>query len=116
MLVLVRWSFLAALLPIVSGCALPFYWQAASGHLELLRKRTPIEVVLEDPTQPPDVKQALQRVVAMRAFAVENLGLPDNRSYRSYVDLERPYVVWNVVAAPELSMTLLHDWDPANIV
>jgi len=104
MLVLARWSVLAAALPIISGCALPYYWQAASGHLELLRKRTPIADVLEDSSQPPDIKQALQRVVAMRAFAVEKLDLPDNRSYRSYVDLERPYVVWNVVAADEFEV------------
>ncbi len=104
MLVLTRWSLLAAALALVSGCALPYYWQAASGHLDLLRKRTPIEEVLEDPSQPPDVKQALRRVVDMRAFAVNELGLPDNRSYQSYVDLERPYVVWNVVAAEEFAV------------
>jgi len=104
MLVLARWSLLVFALPLASGCALPYYWQAASGHLDLLRKRTPIESVLEDPTQPPDVKQALRRVVDMRAFAVDALGLPDNRSYQSYVDLERPYVVWNVVAAEEFAV------------
>ena len=32
------------------------------------------------------------------------LGLPENASYRRYADLGRPYVVWNVVAAPELSL------------
>jgi predicted aminopeptidase len=30
--------------------------------------------------------------------------LPDNGSYRSYADIRRPYVVWNVVAAPEFSV------------
>jgi len=30
--------------------------------------------------------------------------LPDNGSYRSYADLGRPYVVWNVVAAAEFSV------------
>ena len=30
--------------------------------------------------------------------------LPNNGSYRSYVNLERDYVVWNVFAAPELSL------------
>ena len=104
MLVLARWSLLVTVFPIVSGCALPYYWQAASGHLDLLRKRTPIDAVLEDPSQPPDVKQALRRVVDMRAFAVDRLGLPDNRSYQSYVDIERPYVVWNVVAADEFAV------------
>jgi predicted aminopeptidase len=32
------------------------------------------------------------------------LKLPDNGSYRSYADVGRPYVVWNVVAAPEFSV------------
>lgn len=104
MLVLARWSLLVSVLPLVSGCALPYYLQAASGHFDVLRKRTPIEAVLEDPSQPPDVKQALRRVVDMRSFAVDRLGLPDNRSYQSYVDLERPYVVWNVVAAEEFAV------------
>jgi predicted aminopeptidase len=104
MLMLARWSVLVTVLPLVSGCALPYYWQAASGHLDLLRKRTPIEAVLEDPSQPPDVKQALRRVVDMRAFAIDQLGLPDSRSYQSYVDLERPYVVWNVVATGEFAV------------
>ena len=39
----------------------------------------------------------------IRDFASKELGLPDNASYRSYADIHRPYVVWNVVAAPELS-------------
>jgi predicted aminopeptidase len=32
------------------------------------------------------------------------LGLPGNKSYRTYADLERDYVVWNVFAAPEFSL------------
>jgi predicted aminopeptidase len=39
-----------------------------------------------------------------RRFSVEELGLPDNKSYRTYSDLERDYVVWNVFAAPEFSL------------
>lgn len=39
-----------------------------------------------------------------RQFAVDELLLPDNGSYRNYADLERDYVVWNVVAAPEFSL------------
>jgi predicted aminopeptidase len=37
---------------------------------------------------------------------VRELALPDNASYRRYADLRRPYAVWNVVAAPELDLTL----------
>jgi predicted aminopeptidase len=39
-----------------------------------------------------------------RQFAIDELLLPDNDSYRSYADLERDYVVWNVFAAPEFSL------------
>jgi predicted aminopeptidase len=104
MLTLVRSSLVVMALATASGCALPYYWQAASGHFDLLRKRTPIETVLADPQQPPDIKQALRLVLDMRRFAVATLDLPDNRSYRSYVDLQRPYVVWNVVAAEEFAV------------
>ena len=39
-----------------------------------------------------------------RAFAISELALPDNESYRSYADLERPFVVWNVFATEEFSV------------
>ncbi len=87
-----------------SGCTLPYYWQAATGHLDLIRKRVPIERILEDPAQTASVKETLLLVLDMRRFAVEELALPDNKSYRSYVDLDRPYVVWNVVAAEEFAV------------
>jgi predicted aminopeptidase len=42
----------------------------------------------------------------IRAFAAEELKLPDNPSYKRYADLKRKSVVWNVVAAPTLSLKL----------
>src|SRR6185295_4027488 len=51
------------------------------------------------------LKGRLMRAQEIRAFASRELGLPDNRSYTSYADLERPYAVWNVFATPELSLT-----------
>jgi len=88
----------------LAGCALPFYWQAIGGQLELLRKRTPIETLLADPALDPSLKSSLGAVAEIRRFAVAELELPDNDSYTTYVDLERPYVVWNVVAAEEFSV------------
>jgi predicted aminopeptidase len=88
----------------LASCALPFYWQAIGGQLELLRKRTPIEALLADPALDPSLKSALGAVAEIRTFAVAELDLPDNDSYTTYVDLERPYVVWNVVAAEEFSV------------
>jgi predicted aminopeptidase len=43
-------------------------------------------------------------VLEIREYASSQLALPDNASYRSYVDIKRPYVVWNLFAAPEFSI------------
>jgi predicted aminopeptidase len=88
----------------LSSCALPFYWQAIGGQLELLRKRTPIDALLADPHVDPSLRTTLSGVAQIRRFAVAELQLPDNDSYTSYADLGRPYVVWNVVAADEFSV------------
>jgi predicted aminopeptidase len=88
------------------GCV-TYLAQAAHGQFQLLRARRPIERVIQDPGSSEALKARLQLVQDARDFAVSDLGLPDNRSYRSYADLKRPYVVWNVVAAPEFSVTAL---------
>lgn len=88
----------------LSSCALPFYWQAIGGQLELLRKRTPIEKLVADQAIDPALKERLRVVARIRSFAVTELGLPDNDSYTTYADISRPYVVWNVVAAAPLSV------------
>jgi len=96
-----RIAALGTLATLLAGC---FYWQAIGGQLELLRKRTPIEKLLADPDVDPKLKASLASVADIRRFASEELGLPDNDSYTSYVDLGRPYVVWNVVATPEFAV------------
>lgn len=96
---------LLLLLAVVSGCASPgYYLHAISGQVELLNKRRPVEEVLNDPATTPQIRQQLELVQRLRDFASQELGLPDNRSYRTYADLERPFVVWNVFATPELSL------------
>jgi predicted aminopeptidase len=94
-------ALIGATLP---GCALGYLTQAASGQWRLMRARRPIEQVIADPASSEDLKARLRIVQDARDFAVSELALPDNRSYRSYSDLKRPYVVWNVVAAPEFSV------------
>ena len=101
MIAALRVSLLVALCGLLAGC---FYWQAIGGQLELLRKRTPIEDLLADPDLDPKLKSELGSVAEIRKFSVDELMLPDNDSYTSYVDLERPYVVWNVIAAEEFSV------------
>lgn len=96
---------MAALLPLIGGCAnLGYYWQSVSGQLEVWRRERPVAEVLADPVAAQSLKDKLARVLEIRAFASRELGLPDNQSYRRYADLGRPFVVWNVFAAPEFSV------------
>ncbi|WP_428634852.1 aminopeptidase [Sedimenticola sp.] len=99
-----RWLLLTVL-ALLQGCSsLSYYSQSIGGHLQLMGQRRPINQLLQDPDTPPPIKRKLQRVVAMRTFATEGLGLPDNNSYRSYAALGRKAVVWSVVAAPAFSI------------
>jgi predicted aminopeptidase len=92
---------IAALSLTLSGC---YYMQAARGQMEINRKREPIAEVLSAESTPEQLASQLQLVVQARQFSIDELGLPDNDSYRSYADLERDYVVWNIVAVPEFSL------------
>ncbi|WP_372524125.1 aminopeptidase [Sulfuricaulis sp.] len=104
-----RFFALFLLLAVLTGCASPLYYaQAVSGQMEILTKRRPIEELLADPATPLDVRQQLELARHLREFASRELLLPDNRSYRTYADLERPYAVWDVFAAPELSLEPKH--------
>ena len=85
----------------LSGC---YYMQAVKGQLELTRERESIVDILQDESTPAELSARLQLVQEARQFSIEELGLPDNGSYRSYADIKRDYVVWNVIAAPEFSL------------
>jgi len=74
------------------------------GQMELTRKARPIPDVIADPATAPELKTRLGQVVEIRDFASRELSLPNNGSYRRYADIGRPYVVWNVFAAPEFSV------------
>ncbi len=96
-----RLAIASLLLASLSGC---YVLQAARGEVGVLEKRRPITQVIEDPKTPQQVRSTLEEVRDARDFASRVLYLPDNRSYRTYSDIGRPYVVWNVVAAPEFSL------------
>jgi predicted aminopeptidase len=83
------------------GC---YLLESARGQLELMSKREPISRVVADPATPAALRTELEAVSHIREFAIRDLKLPDNGSYRSYADVGRPYVVWNVFAAPEFSV------------
>jgi predicted aminopeptidase len=91
----------------VAGCStIDYYAQSIHGHFAVMEAARPIPEVLADPASAPPLKQRLELAQKMRAYASSDLALPDNASYTRYADLKRPFVVWNVFAAPELSLDL----------
>jgi predicted aminopeptidase len=88
------------------GHDLGYYWQSVTGHMRIMSASKPVADWLADPQSPEPLKARLALSQRMRDFAVRELDLPDNSSYRRYADLKRRAVVWNVVAAPPDSLTL----------
>lgn len=101
---LLQLSLLACVCLLAQGCGTLYIMQAANGQYHVLRARQPIDKVLADPHSSPELRAQLVKVQAARAFASSELALPDNKSYRSYADIGRPFIVWNVVATPEFSV------------
>ena len=91
-------------LPGLAGCGTTYVLQAARGQFQVMAERRPIERVVADPRTDDALRRQLGEIQQARAFASRELGLPDNRSYTTYVDVGRPFVVWNVVATPEFSV------------
>ena len=85
--------------------SLPYYDQAINGQMEIMRNREPISDLVEDPETPARLRDKLIFIQSVRDFAEKELHLPVDDHYLSYVALDRPYVVWNVFAAQQFSMT-----------
>ncbi|MCX2899065.1 aminopeptidase [Pseudomonas mandelii] len=101
-----RILFPGVMLLLLNGCtSISYYSQLASGQLQLLRAREPVSEVVADPARDPQLRAHLAQSQQARSFASDQLHLPDNQSYRLYADIGRPFVVWNVFATPEFSLT-----------
>jgi predicted aminopeptidase len=85
----------------LGGC---YYVHVASGQLEMNRRREPIDEVVARPGTDAVLRRRLELAARARDFAMSELGLPDNGSYRTFADLGRPYATWNLFAAPEFSV------------
>ena len=98
---------------LLSGCeTLAYYAQAVGGQLELMARAQPVAALIADPATPQPLRERLELARSIRDYASRELKLPDNGSYRGYAELARPYVVWNVVAAPEFSLAPLESCFP----
>jgi predicted aminopeptidase len=90
----------------VSACtSVEYYWQAINGHTAILNRQQPIDELLANPDVDSDLRHILQGMQQARDFASQELALPDNDSYRVFADIDRDYVIWNVIATDEFSVT-----------
>ncbi len=95
---------------ILSGCSsLGYYHQAAKGHLSLIIATEPIEDWLSAPDTPAPLKAKLRLSQQTRRFAQERLHLPVGDAFSKYTELDRPWVLVNLVAVPEFSLQP-HQW------
>ena len=104
---------LLALLPLLAGCeTAAYYGQAISGHLQIMSAARPVDEWLADPATGAELRERLRLARRVREFASRELALPENGSYTKYAKLDRPFVVWNVFAAPEFSVTARQECFP----
>jgi predicted aminopeptidase len=97
----------------LSGCqTIRFYGQLAAGQYQILAHQTAIDKLIQDPATDPNLKTQLKLVLRLRQFAAQELKLQPDGSYLKYVDLHRPFVVWNVNVAPRLSLQPKTWWFP----
>ena len=90
----------------VAGCtSASYYAQALEGHVQIMAARKNVGKLIHDPSTPVALRTKLTSASAIRRFATDELALPDNSSYRSYVDIGRDNVTFAVFAAPQFSLT-----------
>lgn len=95
---------------LMAACqSLGYYAQSARGQFQVLNKSSPIDNWLRKKDADKKLKEKLHWIQQVREFASEELKLPKNKSYTEYADLNRNYVVWNIFAAPRLSLKP-HRW------
>ena len=92
------------MLALVSCASTGYYLQSLDGHIDLLLKKQPISGILASQGTDELLQKKLEMVLDIRKFASEYLALPVNDNYSDYADIGRDFVVWNVFAAPELSL------------
>lgn len=90
----------------VAGCtSISYYAQSLKGHIEIMAACQDVGELIDDPSTPGTLRARMASASAIRQFAIDELALPDNNSYRSYVDVDRDAVTWAIFAAPEFSLT-----------
>ncbi|MGF2734248.1 aminopeptidase [Marinobacter sp. DUT-1] len=94
----------------LSGCTtIGYYSQAISGHFSLMTRAEPVAEVIRGAETLPETREKLELAMEARYFARGQLALPVGEAFLEYVQLDRPWVVVNLVVVPEFSLEP-HRW------
>ncbi|AOY89758.1 zinc protease [Marinobacter salinus] len=94
----------------LNGCTtIGYYSQAIDGHMSLMLAGEPVDELISSNTVSPELQRKLLTVRRARLFAVDTLELPAGGAFTDYVELDRPWVVVNLIAVPEFSLEP-HRW------
>lgn len=108
-----RLVLLSCLLGLACGCnSVGYVAQAVRGHCDLSFRQQSCDRLIANPDTPPELKRRLELARQLCNFAESDLDLKTKGNYQRYADLKRPYVVWNVYAAPEFSVAGKTWWYP----
>ena len=102
--ILTRILLLTSILQLSACSTLGYIAHTSSGHLKLMGDRQSISNLIKDDDLDQVQINKFKNILTMREFASSQLHLPNNKSYTSYVHLDRDYVSWVVFATPELSL------------
>jgi len=100
---------LAALLVLtlcLSGCGtVGYYSQIVTGHMKIVLGKKSVEQMIAQDDLDERTRDRLQLALQAREFAINELALPNTKSYTTFYDTGQQFVTWNVVAAPEFSFS-----------
>ena len=97
---LIRPSLLVALVLLLNGCGLGHLWHLAKGQADLLWQRRPVQEALQGDRLGAAQLDKIRLILKVRAFGIEHLGLHDGDTYTTFVQLDRPFVSYNLTASP----------------
>jgi predicted aminopeptidase len=83
----------------LSGCGIGYLWHVTVGQATILLHQRPVEEVLHDTHLTPQEQHKLRLILEVRSFAITQLDLQESKSYTTFVQLDRPYVSYNLSAA-----------------
>lgn len=107
-----RSAAIALLIASVSGCHAPYLLRAAYEEARILSRREPIAELLAGDTLDAATRAKLELVLAVRAYAAEQLALRVGGSYASLATTDTRQVVHTVSAARRDRLELYTWWFP----